>query len=164
LARARAGDRLALARLVRRYQQRLAGYLWALGVPRADLEPLLVEAFSLSVSVSVAAHREPPDRGPARAALYAIATRLALQHGLPQRRCLLVLCCLEGFSYAEVAEMLGLSTAAVRATVRRAKAALDSARGWHGMRSRRRATHAGARRATSDQDQGTTAAEPREPV
>ena len=120
LARARARGRLAFARLVRRYQQPLAGYLWALGVPRADLEPLLVEVF-------VAAYRELPERGSVRAALYAMATRLALQRGLPRRRCLLVLCCLEGFAYAEAAELLGLSTAAVRANVRRAKAALDSA-------------------------------------
>jgi Sigma-70, region 4 len=94
------------------HQQALAGYLWALGVPRESLEPLLVETF-------VAAARQ----GIERQSLYGIATRLARQDGVPLDRCLLVLCCIEGFSYAAAAQMLELSPAAVRTRVRRAKAA-----------------------------------------
>ena len=96
---------------VRLYQQPLAGYLWAVGVARAQLEALLVETF-------VRASDQPLSRH----GLYALATRLAVQHGASEERCLLVLCCLEGFSYAEAAEMLDLSPAAVRTKVRRAKA------------------------------------------
>jgi DNA-directed RNA polymerase specialized sigma24 family protein len=99
-----------VVRLVAAYQQPLAGYLWALGVPRESLEPLLVETF-----VTAAEH------GIERQSLYAVATQLALQRGVALERCLLVLCCLEGFAYAEVAHMLDLSAAAVRATVRREK-------------------------------------------
>ena len=116
LARARAGDRQALVRLVRRHQQALAGYLWALGAPRASLEPLLIETF-------VRAFDQLAPTTPLRRGLFAIATRLAFQHGLPEQRCLLVLCCLEGFSYSEVAQMLDLPVATVRAKVRRAKSA-----------------------------------------
>lgn len=93
------------------YQQALAGYLWAVGVPRPSLDGLLVETFVTG------------DLGRPRS-LYGAATRLALQHGMQLDRCLLVLCCLEGFSYADAAEMVKLSPAAVRARVRRAKAAL----------------------------------------
>jgi hypothetical protein len=106
----RGADRSLVVRLVAAYQQPLAGYLWALGVARESLVGLLVETF-----VTAAA------RGIERHSLYAIATRLAREDGVPLERCLLVLCCLEGFAYAEVAQMLDLSTAAVRATVRREK-------------------------------------------
>ena len=100
-------------RLVATSQQALAGYLWALGVARESLEWLLVETF-----VTAATHDNE------RHALYGLATRLALRQGVELDRCLLVLCCLEGFSYAQVAQMLELSTAAVRARVRRAKSRL----------------------------------------
>ena len=113
-ARARAGDRHALATLVQRYQQPLAGYLWALGVGRESLEPLLIDTF-------VAAYHSPPGEAPLRVVLYGLATRLAVRQGVPEDRCLLVLHYLEAFSYAQAARMLGLSPAAVRARVRRAK-------------------------------------------
>jgi DNA-directed RNA polymerase specialized sigma24 family protein len=116
-ARARAGDRQALARVVQRYQQPLAGYLWALGITRERLEPLLVETF-------VAAARAPADPASARRALYLAATHRARQHGVGLNRCLLVLCCLEGFSYPQAARLLGLPPATVRARVRRARVAL----------------------------------------
>ena len=107
----RGADRSRVVRLVGAYQQALAGYLWALGVPRESLEPLLVETF-----VTAPEHRAQ------RHDLYRVATRLAArQHGVPLDRCLLVLCCLEGFSYVEAARMLELSPAAVRTRVRRAK-------------------------------------------
>lgn len=109
----RGADRSLVVRLVAAYQQALAEYLWALGVPRESLEPLLVETFVAAAEYGLERH-----------ALYAIATRLALRHGVQPDRCLLVLCCLEGFSYAEAARTLGLSAAAVRSRVRRAKAAL----------------------------------------
>jgi hypothetical protein len=106
----RGADRSVVVRLVAAYQQVLAGYLWALGVPRESLEPLLVETFATA-----------DDQTGQRSLLYGVATRLARQRGVGLDRCLLVLCCLEGFSYAEAARMLGLSPAAVRARVRRAK-------------------------------------------
>ena len=106
--------RSLVARLVQAYQQPLAGYLWGLGFARESLEPLLVETF-------VTAYRE---RATVRASLYAIATRLALRQGVPEDRCLLLLCCLEGFTYVQAAEMFGLSAAAVRTRVRRAKSRL----------------------------------------
>lgn len=109
----RGADRSLVVRLVAAHQQALAGYLWALGLPRDSLEPLLVETFITAA-----------DHGIERTSLYGIATRLALRHGVQPDRCLLVLCCLEGFRYTEVAQMLDLSTAAVRATVRRAKSRL----------------------------------------
>jgi DNA-directed RNA polymerase specialized sigma24 family protein len=106
----RGADRSLVVRVVAAYQQPLAGYLWALGVARESLDALLVDTF-----VTAAEQRVE------RKSLYASATRLAMQHGVPLARCLLVLCCLEGFDYTEVAQMLDLSSAAVRATVRREK-------------------------------------------
>ena len=112
-------DRQAFARLVQHHQQPLAGYLWALGTPRDRLESLLIETFVAAYS----GLQERPEALALRAWLFGIATRLILQQGQVQpERCLLVLRCLEGFSYAEIAAMLSMPSAAVKRQVRRAKA------------------------------------------
>jgi DNA-directed RNA polymerase specialized sigma24 family protein len=59
-----------------------------------------------------------------RAGLFGIAARLAVQQGLAEDRCVLLLYCLEGFTCADIAKMLDHSAAAVRRKLRRAKAAL----------------------------------------
>lgn len=117
VASARSGDRQAFGRLVRRFQQPLARYLWALGV--RDLEPRVEDVF-------VTAYHDLPNASEypsVRAWLYTLATRLMLRAARPSvlDKCVLVLCGIEGFTHAEVAAMLGRSPAAVQAAFRRAK-------------------------------------------
>jgi DNA-directed RNA polymerase specialized sigma24 family protein len=112
VASARSGDRQAFGRLVQRHQQALAGFLWALGV--RDLERRLVEVF-------VAAWRDLPQAGGYRCVrvwLFGLAARL--NPALDDRHVLL-LCGLEGFTWAEVAGMLDTTPAAVRRRFGRAK-------------------------------------------
>ena len=109
---ARSGDRPAFARLVQRWQQPLAEYLWALGVRAPG--GVLVEVFVAAYHQLGQAEGYPS----VRAWLYAVANR---EVPASVQEHVLLLVGREGFSNAEAGPMLAQSAAAVEAAFKRAK-------------------------------------------